>query len=253
MKALLDSAVRALSSALLVVVANGCWTADARDRDAGSIDANALCEFAPNACFEPVKLDTAPLLVDLAQNTTIQTTPGLGGASFNTFPGPDVDAGNLNGLSRLNVPSDPDYPFHLKGNVPAAAGWNINWYFNDIYCGDAFDTKKGPVIDASDYEGVSIQLFGNPGPTGQMKFKVDSVGTPEDPTRQQRLQTVINVPSTPTTFAFKWSDLAVPCGNRDDFKPGTIIGFAGEFRALAGITYDLDVVIGKIGFIPKSQ
>jgi hypothetical protein len=277
MKALFDSAVRALSCPLLVVAANGCWTADAHDHtpDAAGVDMSALCGFAPSPCFTQVTLNTAPVLVDLAHgdprsadplnsDVTLQVTSPDSitvGVSFNLFPGPDVDAGNLNGLSRVRVPGDTDFPFHIKGNVPASAGWNMNWYYSSsdpgVYCGDPFNTKRIPIIDASDFDGVTIQLFGNAGPTGpktlQMKFTIDSVETPEDPTRQQELQTLIDVPSTPTTFAFKWNDLTAICGSKADFQPGRIIGVAAAFRALAGIKYDLDIVIGEIGFIPKTQ
>lgn len=156
------------------------------------------------------------------------------------------------------------------GTVPASAGWNINWFIeppqvtdpttgtqvNDpfAYCPDQYKSLKIPILDASHYDGLSIQLFGSkPGPTGQMTLTIDSVGTPEDPTRYQELQTVINILDTPTTYNFKWSDLTAACGNWNDFQPGRIVGVAAQVLALAGIAYEYDVVIGKIGFIPKTQ
>ena len=266
MKALLGSAACTLSCTLLIA-ANGCSTPDAHDHtpDAAGVESSELCGFAPSPCFETVQLTTPSVLVDLAHgdSAAISTTPAIGGASFNPYPKPDRDAGNLNGIDRVSTDSpiythavDPNYPYHLFGTVPASAGWNINWFFNDKNCSDAFKTKTGPIIDASDYDGVTIRLFGNDkyiGPTGQMTFTIDSVSTPEDVTRQQELQTVIDIPSTPTTFAFRWDELTAKCGKSSDFQPGRIIGVAGSFRALAGVAYDLDVVIGVIGFIPKSQ
>ena len=169
-----------------------------------------------------------------------------------------MDAGNFNGINRV-LTDDPDYPYHLKGTVPASAGWNINWYYSSddpsVSCADTYNTKKSPIIDASNYNGVSIQVFGNVGPTGKMVFTIDSVGTPQDPTRQQELQTTIYIPNsfTPTTYNFKWSELTAMCGSANDFQPGRIIGFAGQILALAGVAYDIDLVIGTIAFIPKSQ
>ncbi len=268
MKALVDLAVRTLSCALLAVAANGCWTADAHDHaiDAGSTNASALCALAPSPCFATVQLSAPPVLVDLAHSdatggVTLNLTSPNGvemGGGFNPFPQPDVDAGNFNGINRV-LTDDPDYPYHLKGTVPASAGWNINWYYNadtpDTLCTDPFNTKKSPIIDASNYDGISIQVFGNVGPTGKMVLTIDSVGTPQDPTRQQELQTTIYIPNsfTPTTYNFNWSDLTAMCGSASDFQPGRIIGFAGQILALAGVAYDIDLVIGAIAFIPKSQ
>ncbi len=268
MKAHLEPFSATLSSAIAMLVATGCWTSDANYHvtDAGVQDVNALCGPASAACFESLTMPGDGVIVNIAHGDSVTLLPTLSSqisGGFYPFPGPDVDAGIINGISRRSTsdpsypgPVDPLYPYHIWGTVPGSAGWTMNWYDpNKPVCSDPFQSTKGLLLDASNFDGITIQVFGNVGPTGQMTVAVASVGTPQDPAREQELQTVINVPNsfTPTTYNFRWSELTAACGTASDFQPGRIIGLRGAVLALAGVAYDFDVVVGVIGFIPKSQ
>ncbi len=268
MKAHLEPFSATLSSVLAMLVATGCWTSDANNHvsDAGVQDVNALCAPATAACFETIPMPADGVIVDIAHGTdSVTLLPAGISGGFYPFPGPDLDAGILNGISRRLAgdplcpgPADPLYPYHVCGTVPGSAGWTMNWYLSATpppTCTDPFKSTQGAILDASKFDGLTIQLFGNVGPTGQMTVAVASVGTPQDPTRQQELQTVINVPNsfTPTTYNFRWSELTAVCGSANYFQPSRIIGLRASVLALAGVAYPFDMVVGVIGFMPKSQ
>ena len=244
--------VTTLSSAFALAVLTGCWTPDdhSQSTDAGAVLASDLCGVVKSHCPKIDHLPASGALCDLSASDVGSTFPpqlsaGYSGQFFS--PGaPDVDAGILNGVNRIQ--SDPNNPnsYHYKGTIAGSATWGV--YLNDpTLCPDG--TVGGGGIDASAYDGVMITVGGpKPGPPGQMPFFVDSQGTPQDPYRAQRLQTVIDVPTTPTTFKFLWSELTAPCGKAADFQPGKIFAVGGSFLALTGIAYDFDVEIGVIGF-----
>lgn len=252
-----------------MLIATGCWTSDANYHvtDASVQDVNALCVPASAACFEPaLTMPPDGVIVDIAHGDSVTLIPLLSSqlsGGFYPFPGPDVDAGITNGISRRSTSdpqypgvADPLYPYHVWGTVSGSGGWTMNWYDpNKPTCPDPFQSTKGLLLDASNFDGITIQLFGNVGPTGQMTVAIASVGTPQDPTREQELQTVINIPNsfTPKTYNFRWNELTAVCGSASYFQPSRIISLRASVLALAGIAYPFDMVIGVIGFMPKSQ
>jgi len=223
---------------------------------------------AANRCFLPVPIPANGEFLDLSvwdtsTNACAQTFSVTFGQNSSTgiwvHSGPDLDAGrplfdagNPNGISFL--PADPSNPTHchLKGNMPGAGSWGL--FMNPAPTDTCQDgSLKGGLVDASSFDGISIAIGGNAGPPGKMTFNVFSVGTPEDPFREQKLTVDIVVPPVPTTYRYLWSELNATCGRREWFNPATIINVGGAMLQLAGIAYPYDIELGKIGFFRTTK
>jgi len=268
-----------LTSASTLALVTGCWTSDAHDvpTDAGPIGASEQCgALAATQCFQTEVIPatgefldfsvwdpnaTPPFPPDPAQppqgacKTTFSVTFGDSSTGTWVHSGPDYPMGNTWGFSfhpinpkDPNAPVDPNDPnniCHLKGNIPSAGSWGI--YMNPTTkCDDG--SLRGGLVDASAFDGISITIGGNAGPPGYMKINFFSLGTPEDPYREQKLTVKIVMPPVPTTYKFLWNQMTATCGRLEWFNPAAIINVQGEMLALAGLSYTFDVEIGKISF-----
>jgi len=255
--------VSTLLSGLILTLVPGCWTSDAHVSDAGKdTDVIDVCGLSKNICFDPVQPNAQGDWADLRANSFLIS--GVQSPQINVFPGPDNDAGNPEGL--VFGPGS-DGVFRITGSVPAAAGWNISGgpapdpvTTLPVPCPAPTGTRayvpatlaRGIRYDASNFEGLRIQLGGDIGPPKIMELRLDSFGTPEDPYRQQTLSVKFTVPRELTTFNFKWSDFTAPCGKSEYFKPESIISISAVYLPLTGSAYDFTLEIGALGFIPKS-
>jgi len=260
-----------LTSASTLTLVSGCWTSDAQDvpSDAGPIGASQQCTpIAATRCFQTQTIPSTGEFLDLsvwdskaAPTTPDPANPDKLGVCKQTFSvtfgerstgtwvhsGPDKPVGNNYGFAFTPYDSnDPNTVCRLFGTVPGAGSWGI--YMNPTEkCLDG--SLRGGLVDASAFDGVSITIGGSqPGPTGKTKIHIFSLGTPEDPFREQRLTADITIPKVPTTFRYRWSELLATCGRLEWFNPAAIINVQGEMIALTGIAYEYDVEIGKISF-----
>ena len=263
-----------LTSASLLTFVTGCWTSDAHDlpTDAGPLSVSQQCDaVAATLCITPTPipangdfLDLSKASIDLINSVPDPTDPSkwkilkyacavisvsssFSSSGFWIHSSSDLRVNNPYGLDWYpENPLDLNSQCHLGGKVAGAYSWGL--YMNSsATCPDS--SASGGVVDASAFDGITITIGGTkPGPTKATKINLFSVGTPEDPYREQKLTVEIPIKPTLTTYRYHWGEMLATCGRPEWFNPATIINITGEILQETGIAYDYDIEFGKIGF-----